>query len=209
MRFVLLAAALVLAPLGALPALAQTAPAISTDPATAPAGLYRLDPGHASVTWRVSHLGMSMYTARFDRVSADLTFNPTDLAASSVTVVIDAASVSTGHRNADGEAAFDTKVANEALRAATNPQIRFQSTAVVRTGPTTGQITGDLTLNGQTRPVTLEASFYGHRANIFTGRHMMGFSARTTIKRSEWGVANWAGPVGDDVEIIVDRKSVV
>jgi polyisoprenoid-binding protein YceI len=54
--------------------------------------------------------------------------------------------------------------------------------------------------------VTLDASFYGHRFNGFAGRHMMGFSARTTIKRSDWGVANWAGSVGDDVEIIVEAE---
>jgi polyisoprenoid-binding protein YceI len=122
-------------------------------------------------------------------------------------VSIDTASVSTGLRNAAGELAFDKKIA-EALGAPTHAQIAFRSTALTRLSPTTGTITGDLTLNGVTKPVTLNATFGGGRTHPFNQRYLLGFAATGQIKRSDFGVTNWAGAVGDIVQLSIETEFV-
>jgi polyisoprenoid-binding protein YceI len=224
MRSVILAAALVLA---ACSTTAETTPAgpanvespsspvaaalplsdASRNPADAPAGAYTLDARHASVVWRIRHLGLGLYTARFDTISGALNFDPQNPANSSVNVTIAANSVSTGLLNREGQRAFDGEIANT-LGATANPNITFVSRSIQVTSPTTGLITGDLTLNGQTHPITLEASFHGGRYVQIRQKHQLAFSGRTIIRRSEWGVTNWALFTGDEVEILVDAEFI-
>ncbi len=179
----------------------------SRNPADAPAGAYTLDARHASVVWRIRHLGLGLYTARFDTIAGSLNFDPQNPANSSINVTIAANSVSTGLLNREGQRAFDGEIAS-ALGATANPNITFVSRSIQVTGPTTGLITGDLTLNGQTRPVTLEANFHGGRYVQLRQKHHLAFSGRTIIRRSEWGVTNWALFTGDEVEILVDAEFI-
>jgi polyisoprenoid-binding protein YceI len=210
MRSIALAALLVLTPLAACAplqaALADPA-AISTDVSKSPAGAYKLDGSHTALVWRVGHLGVSMYTARFDKVQGALTLDPANPSRSSVTIEVDVNSVSTGLRNAEGQLAFDKKVA-EAMGGVTNPTARFVSTTVTRTGPTSGTITGNLTFNGVTKPVTLLATFGGGRIHPFNQKPMLGFAATGSIKRSDFGVTSWAGAVGDDVQLQIETEFV-
>ncbi len=190
-----------------LPAALPGDAAASLNPADAPAGVYQLDPSHAAVIWRVRHMGLGLYTARFDALAGELNFDPQNPAASSVNVTIDANSVSTGLTNAQGEHAFDRAIAR-VLGAETAPEIRFVSRSIALTGPATGLIEGDLTLNGQTHPVILEAQFQGGRLVQMRNRHVLAFSGRTIIQRSQWG----AGSVlfnqfaGDAVEILIEAE---
>jgi polyisoprenoid-binding protein YceI len=224
MRFLILAAVSVLAacastpsaPPADTPAAATASPiaaslprgdGVSVNPAEAPAGAYALDARHASVLWRVRHLGIGLYTARFDTFSGALNFNPQNPAASTLDVSIAANSVSTGLVNQQGERAFDREIA-QAFGAQAHPAITFVSRTIEVTGPTSGLITGDLSLNGQTHPVTLEASFHGGRFVQLRGKHVIGFSGRTIIRRSQWGVNNWTMFVGDEVEILVDAEFI-
>lgn len=190
-----------------VPAAIAPDPASSLNPADAPAGAYTLDARHASVVWRVRHLGLGLYTARFDTIAGTLNFDPANPANSSITATIDARSVSTGLLNRQGERAFDREIA-QALGAEAHPNITFVSRSIEVTGPTTGLITGDLTLNGQTRPVTLEASFHGGRFVVLRGKHQLAFAARTIIRRSEWGVTQWGMFAGDEVEILIDAEFI-
>jgi polyisoprenoid-binding protein YceI len=224
MRFTILAAALALAACAtteaAAPAAsslqASAAPAAAALPpgadsslnaSEAPAGAYTLDARHASVTWRIRHMGLGIYTARFDTVSGTLNFDSAHPENSTINVTIAANSVSTGLVNAQGQRAFDQEIANGVLGAEANPNITFVSRSIQLTGPTTGQITGDLTLHGQTHPVTLEASFEGGRFVQFFGKHVIAFSGRTVIDRSQWG-AGFSNPMmngttGNTVEILI------
>lgn len=226
MRFTLIAAALMMAACASTPSTAQ-APAsgaqattaspvpsaiapsddASRNAADAPAGAYTMDSRHASVLWRLRHLGLGLYTARFDTIAGTLNFDPENPANSSITATIAANSVNTGLLNREGQRAFDGEIA-EALGARANPTITFASRSIQTTGPTTGLITGDLTLNGQARPVTLEATFHGGRLVVLRGKYMIAFSARTIIRRSEWGVTQWAMFTGDEVEILIDAEFV-
>jgi polyisoprenoid-binding protein YceI len=179
----------------------------SANPADAPSGAYTLDSRHASVIWRIRHMGLGIFTARFDTISGALNFDSANPAASSIDVTIAANSVSTGVLNGQGERAFDREIAENVLGAGEHPNIRFVSRSVEVTGPTTGRIVGDLTLRGQTHPVTLDATFEGGRFVQFFGKHVVAFSARTMIDRSQWG-ASFGNPMingttGNDVEILI------
>ncbi|MGD0193200.1 MAG: YceI family protein, partial [Rhizomicrobium sp.] len=86
------------------------------------------------------------------------------------------------------------------------PAATFRSTSIVRTGPNTGRITGDLTIRNITRPVTLEATFNGGEQNPLNDSYAIGFRATATIKRSDYGMtsAAWSSFVSDDVQLIIE-----
>jgi polyisoprenoid-binding protein YceI len=113
--------------------------------------------------------------------------------------------VSTGHANAEGVRTFDAEVARM-LGGETHPQITFVSSSIERTGERTGLITGDLTMNGVTRPVVLETTFHGSRTFPQRNITVMAFSARTVIQRSDFGVTAWQGLAGEDVEIVIEAE---
>lgn len=213
--FALFAAALALSLAGCLSAEAPTgasAPPISAatpaagGPIEAPTGRYALDPTHASVLWRLSHLGLSQYTGRFNRVRADLDLDAAAPERSSLSVVIEAGSVDTGYSQLGLERNFDADVA-AALGAQAHPEIRFVSSKIEPTGPATGRLTGDLTLNGVTRPVTLDVTFYGAKTDPFVRKPRLGFAARGRIDRTQWGVDRWAAVgIGTEVELVIEAE---
>jgi polyisoprenoid-binding protein YceI len=179
----------------------------------APAGTYTLDRSHASLLFRVNHLGFSRYTARFTRFDAELRLDPADPAAASVVATIDASSIETD--NPDPTYDFDAQLRGEAwLDAARFPQMTFRSTRVELTGPDTARITGDLALHGVTLPVSLDATFNGgyagHPLDPFGAR--IGFSAQGSLERSRFGIAEGVPApgssigVGDAVEILIEAE---
>lgn len=197
-----LAIALV-AGLAASPALAQNTPL-----AEMPAGLYTADPTHTSVTFKVSHIGLSNYTARFAKADAELTLDPADPIKSTLKATIDPASVRTDYPTPE-EKDFDKKLAQDAewFNAGKFPAITFTSTRIEKTGDKTGKITGDLTFLGVTKPVTLDVVFNGAYAKApFSEVPALGFSATTTIKRSEWGFDTYVPNIGDDVQVLIETE---
>ena len=177
-----------------------TAQAVLTDYAAAPAGAYALDPAHTSVILKVSHLGLSAYTLRMGGVKGGFSFDPAHPETSRLEVEIDAGSVDTG------DAAFNRQIAEEVLEASKYPTIRFVSTAV-KPGPEgRGQVVGDLTLHGQTHPVTLDVVFNGFGATPPDRQVRMGFSADTTVRRSDFGATKYAPMVGDEVSVAIETE---
>ncbi|MDB5718306.1 MAG: polyisoprenoid-binding protein [Sphingomonas bacterium] len=176
----------------------------------APAGSYTLDPSHADLSFRLSHLGFSMYTARFATFDAKLGFNPANLAKNSVTATIDARSLTLPTPPAGFK---DTLLGPQWLDAAKYPTIRFRSTKVEPTGPASARITGELTLHGVTKPVTLDAKYNGGWAGIDMDPHArIGFSATGSFRRSAFGVSfGVPAPgtnmgVGDEVQIAIEAE---
>jgi polyisoprenoid-binding protein YceI len=173
-----------------------------------PAGTYRLDPRHASVTFRIRHTGLAWFTARFDGKAATLDLDPADPARSQLRASVDADSVNTGVLNAQGERAFDRSI-GRALGEETTPTISFASTSIERTGQHTARVTGDLTMNGQTHPAVLEVTFDGGAVDPLRGGAMvLGFSAHGTIDRTQWGVTEWQSFTGTDVQIVVEAELI-
>jgi polyisoprenoid-binding protein YceI len=132
------------------------APAAPQPPSDAPAGEYAMDLAHTSILFRVSHIGMSHYTGRFTKADGKLKFDPANPAAQSVTATIDARSLQTDYPE-PAKLDFDAQVQKEFLETAKFPQITFKSTKVEPTGPRTAKVTGDLTLHGVTRSVSIPA----------------------------------------------------
>ena len=79
----------------------------------------------------------------------------------------------------------------------------FKSTRVEKTGATTAQVTGDLTLHGVTKPVTLQARFFGFGANPFNKKPTVGFEVTGKIKRSDFGVTKYVPMIGDEVDLSI------
>ncbi|MEL7130119.1 MAG: YceI family protein, partial [Pseudomonadota bacterium] len=124
-------------------------------------GTYELEKTHAFLTWRVSHNGLSKYTARFTDFDATIVFDPENPVASSVSAKINPLSVETDHptkaESWNNELATDDRFLNgDAF-----PEITFESTNIEQTGEFTGTITGDLTLLGITKSVSLDATYNG------------------------------------------------
>lgn len=169
--------------------------------AAQPAGTYEIELTHTSITWRLSHGGLSTYTARFDKIGGSIEFNPLAPITSSADITIDPNSINTGLPT------FDAKLAKDVLKAEATPMIRFKSTNLTATSPTTGTMTGDLTVAGVTKPITLNVVYNTGRMSPFARRQNIGFSATGKMKRSEWGINDYiAFGIGDDVDLIIEAE---
>ena len=153
-------------------------------------GAYTLDRTHASLIFRVNHLGFSNYTARFKRFDAKLQFDPANLAASKVTASVDVDSLETDFPD-PARLDFNAVLKGAAwLDVAQFPRMEFASSHIDVTGVNTLRIHGDLTLHGVTRPIVLEATFNGgYAGHPMDPNARIGFSAQATLKRSEFGIA--------------------
>jgi polyisoprenoid-binding protein YceI len=173
-----------------------------------PSGTYELDTSHASVTWKVSHLGLSNYTARFAKMDAKLEFDTKDPTKSKLVATVDPTSVRTDYPNA-AEKDFDKKLAQDAewFNAGKFPEIKFESTKIEKTGENTGKIHGNLTMMGVTKPLVLDAKFNGaYLKKPFADIPGLGFSATATLKRSDWGFSTYVPNIGDEVQILIETE---
>lgn len=176
------------------------------------AGTYSLEKNHAFMTVKVGHNGgISQYRISFTDFDADLVFDPAAPETSSVSFTINPLAVETnypgdykaGHADSQWES-WNEDVSRDAkwLNADAFPEITFVSTAVAKTGDLSGTVTGDLTLLGVTKPVTLDVS-YGGVANPpwFGERDVIGFTASTTVQRSDFGMAAYIPSITDEVSV--------
>jgi len=173
-----------------------------------PAGTYEIDPTHASITWKVSHLGLSDYTARFTKFTADLDYNPADPTQSSLNVKIDPTSIKTDYPYPEKKD-FDAKlVSGEGwFNAGAFPTIEFKSSSIEKTSDNTGKLTGNLKFLGVTKPLTLDVTFNGAYAeHPFAKKPALGFSATGTLKRSEWGMNTYIPNIGDEVKLLIEAE---
>lgn len=165
------------------------------DPSKIPAGTYVLDKRHASLIAKIPHMGgFSRYTLRFTGLSGDFTIDPANWRATKITFTVDPRSADTG------DAAFNKDIAGF-LGASKYPAIVFTSSEIVGGENGEGQLNGDLTFNGVTKPVTLNVAFNGVGPGLLGAGTRLGFSGTTRIKRSDFhatAVSQWAG---DDVDL--------
>jgi polyisoprenoid-binding protein YceI len=161
----------------------------------APAGTYAVDPDHASVIARVSHLRDSWSIFRFDKVSGTMKWDPANPANSSITAKVETASITS---NVKGFA--QDLAGNKFLNSAAFPEATFVSSAFRQMSTRRGKVDGQLTLMGKTRPVTFDVELIG-AGKGFADRPRIGVSARGTINPVDFGLL----PLfGDSIEIVVD-----
>jgi len=169
----------------AAPAETAAAPA-APDVSKLPAGAYKLDPSHATLVFKVNHLGFSNYTAQFRNFTADMTLDPAQPETAKLTATVDLNSLAIP---APPAGFIDELLSDTWLGASITPQMKFESTSITRTGPATADIVGNLTLKGATKPVTLHATFNGgYEGHPMDPAARIGFSAHGTLKRSDFGI---------------------
>ncbi len=192
-RYLLLGAAALILSACAKPAVQSTTESASISTSAAapsitgiPAGDYVTDPAHTSLTFELSHMGYSHYTSRFATVEAHLKLDPAHPEAATVTATIDPQSLALNtppkgfHDELMGKSFFDDK---------SFPSITFTSTKVEVTGANTAKVTGNLTLHGVTKAVTLDATFNGGYPGMDLDPHArIGFSLTGELKRSDFGM---------------------
>lgn len=181
---------------------------------TVPAGEYAADPTHASVNFKVQHLGLAWYSLKFKTYDATVTFDPANIAASKVTATIKPSDLIIGYpqdyvKNHPGTKfkTWEDDVANSTnfLDGGQFPTITFTSTKVEPSGERSAKVTGDLTLKGVTKPVTLDVTFSGETASHYFAKvPAIGFSATGTFNRADFGMTYLAGVVSDDVKVEIE-----
>lgn len=186
-------------------ALLLAAAPLAAAPLDIPAGKYAVDLSHASVTFKVSHFGLSNYTARFAKFDSTVELDAADPTRSKLTVDIDPKSVRTDYPFPE-KTNFDAEIANDA-RFLNGQPIKFVSTRLVSADGKTGKLTGDLTLRGVTKPVTLDVTLNGAmKSHPFLKKPVFGVTATGTFNRSEFGSTYGAPALGDEIRVTIEAE---
>lgn len=180
---------------------------VASAPAFAAAEQYDIDPGHTVVTFGWNHFGFSNPTARLEKITGSVMLDQSDLTKSSVSVTMPLDGVHTGVAKLD-----EHLKSPDFFDAAKYPDITFKSTKVEKESATSLKVTGDLTIHGVTKPVTLNVKV--NKIGLFEIPQMKikipaaGFDADVVIKRSEFGVGGYVPAVSDEVpvHITLDAK---
>lgn len=174
---------------------------LTKDPAAVKSGTYAVEPTHTKVVFAINHLGYSTYYGTFPKAEGTLVLDAANPAKSALDVTVDVTAIST-----------DLKELNEHLLSpdffdgAKFPKATFKSTKVELTGKNTAKVTGNLTLKGVTKPVTLDVTFNQAGPNFINKVYSVGFDATTTIKRSDFGVSAYVPAVGDEVTLRIGSE---
>jgi polyisoprenoid-binding protein YceI len=162
---------------------------------------YTVDPAHTYVSFAINHLGFSTMRGKFDKQSGSLEYDPAAKIAV-VTIEIDAASIDTGHTKRDQHLSSP-----DFLNVAENPTISFKSTTASWSGDVLDSVTGDLTILGGSKPVTLKINSINCGEHPFNKKQLCGFDAETSIKRSDFGVNYGLPAIGEVLELQIELEA--
>jgi polyisoprenoid-binding protein YceI len=165
---------------------------------------YTLDPAHTQVSFAIDRFGYNNVLGRFEDVSGEVVLDQANPAASSVRATIQVASVDSSNDTRDEHLRGERW-----LNATAFPTIEFRSTAVRIIGENHAEVTGDLTLLGQTHPVTLDVRLNRMGPLPNNQRQAAGFTATGTLQRGGWGSTGAAQLIGNDVAIRIEALAVV
>lgn len=164
---------------------------------------YVLDASHSQIMFTYNHLGYSTTYNMFSGFDGQISFDQEDPAASSVTVSFPVRTMFTGW-----EARFDHFMGDDFFGAGEDEMVTFTSTSIEVTGENTALITGDLTLNGVTKPVVLDARMNQVGMHPMAEKPWAGFDATTTLLRSDFEVGAFAPFVSDEVEVSISIEAM-
>jgi polyisoprenoid-binding protein YceI len=169
----------------------------------APAADYAIDTkgAHASINFRIKHLGFSWLTGRFDQFSGTFSYDEKAPEASKVSVEIDTASVNSNHAERDKHLR-----GGDFLDVAQFPKATFVSKSVKAAGEGKATITGDFTLHGVTKEITIDAEVVGGGADPWGGQRA-GFAGTTTLTLADYGITKHLGPA-KEVELTLNVEGV-
>lgn len=179
------------------------------DPARVVAGTYQADPGHTMVGWRVGHMGFNDTFGLFGTISGTLAIDPANLAAAKVSVRIPVRKITTANAGLTGALLRPNASGKPDYFGPQPADAVFTSTKVTPGADgKSATITGNLSLNGVTKPVTLNATFVGAGKNPLGGALTVGFHATASILRSDYGLTADMGLVGDQVDLQISAAFV-
>ena len=179
--------------------------AFEAGPAKAEPAEYQLDPEHLNIGFLVTHIGFAKTSGIFREAEGSFLFDEENLKLSDIKVTVETDSVFTNHKKRDKHLR-----SSDFLDADEYPEMTFVGTGSEKTGPRSGKVTGDLTVRGQTHPLTLDVTWnksgfypFGHKD------YVIGISARGKLKRSQYGMTYVVenGWVGDEVELIIEFEA--
>jgi polyisoprenoid-binding protein YceI len=184
------------------PAAAQTpppeAPAPSFNTDAIPAGTYYLDSKEALVRYTTIHMGLTEFWGTFPNATGTLTIDPKSVGSAKVDIKVPIMGVETTNKELNAEF-----ISSEFFDFGKFRTAHFVSTQVVRTGPRTAKMTGDLTLHGVTKSIVLNVTFNGAGPNSFSKVLTLGFKAEGVIKRSDFGLGKYVPIVSDETQITI------
>lgn len=173
---------------------------LAAAPLSAIAAPWTLDKSHAHITFEVSHLGFSTTKGAFRDFDMEIDFDPENIAATSVSVTVDATSIDTFFAKRD-----DHIRGADFLNVETNPTITFVSTGVSQTGDQTADVTGDLTILGTTQPVTFQAELVQLGPSPFNpDQTIAGMRVTGEIDRAAFGVSYGVPAIGQIIPVEID-----
>lgn len=165
---------------------------------------YKIDSNHAHVVWSIEHLGFAKTMGQFTDISGIINFDKAKPEAGSAQVVIKTAGVNSGIPALD-----EHLRSKDFFNVKEFPQAYFTSKKIIVTGKDTADIEGEFTLLGVVKPLTLKVKFNKEGLHPKTQKQAVGFSATTTVKRSQYGMGYGVPMVGEQVDLIIEVEAQV
>ena len=178
--------------------------ALAATAALAEAQDYAFDTSHSQVVFDYQHLGFSTTTGMFSGVTGTISFDAENPAASTVKASFPVALLVTGDKGRDEHFLSADFFGSEAAA----PEVTFVSKSIEVTGDNTALITGDLTLNGVTKEAVLDTVLNQQGNHPMQNKPWLGFSATTTLKRSDFNLGMFAPAVSDDVQVRISVEAM-
>ena len=172
---------------------------LAAPPAASAAEPFAVNKPHTIVAFSVDRQGLTKMFGSFSKVDGEFSVDRDNPVASSASLTIDTASIYTGHEARDKHLRSP-----DFFNVQEFPEMKFVSSKVERTGEKTAKVTGNLTLLGVTKPVTLAVTLNAIKEDARTKKNLAGFSARGVLKRTDFGMKYLAGPIGDEVTLVVE-----
>ncbi|MDT8856333.1 YceI family protein [Paracoccaceae bacterium Fryx2] len=177
--------------------------ALVAAPALAAPEKYTLDSSHSQIVFSYDHLGFSTGFGMFSGFAGEIMLDAAAPAESSVSVSFPVKTMLTGWQER-----FDHFMSKDFFDATDDEMVTFVSTGIEVTGEKTALITGDLTLNGVTKPVVLDAVLNQMGDHPMAGKPWAGFSATTTLARSDYGLGMFAPFVSEEVKVQISIEAM-
>ena len=176
-------------------------PRIKTELVALKSGDYQLDQAHASLVFKVDHMGFSKFVGRFNQFDASLNFDPKVPEQTKLNAIINMDSIDL----VDDD--FETVLQGRKwFNTAVYPQAEFSTSEVVSIKGNTLIFSGMLTFLGVTKPINIEVNFNGGATNMLTQKYTLGFSAKASFLRSDFGLTRYIPTVGDAIDIEVHAE---
>lgn len=157
---------------------------------------------HASINFKISHLGYSWLQGRFDKFDGSFSYDAKNPAASEISVTIDTASVNTNHTARDKHIRSD-----DFLDVATYPTANFVASNIVLDGEGKGTLNGELTLHGVTKPIAISVEKIGEGKDPWGG-YRVGFTGSTSFKLKDYGITTNLGPASEEVYLTLEIEGI-